>query len=269
MIESALSSTDVLRIAAGLAAAVLVSLIAIRIRALSLSGAIAATVIGTLAVAAGWSFAIVLAGFFASAVSVSKFRSSLKDARLAPIIAKGGARDAFQVLANGGVFALAMIWMIASGNPAAPFAAVGALAGASADTWATEIGSLSRTAPRFILSGRPVATGTSGGVTILGFAAAVAGAAAIGFLSWSVGLSQDALTACLLGGFAGAIADSLAGATVQSRRWCDTCDAATERKVHNCGTRTRPAGGIPWMDNDAVNFLCTLVSAGIAALWVL
>jgi uncharacterized protein (TIGR00297 family) len=269
LVENALSSTDVLRILAGFAGAVLISFLAIRIRALSISGAFVATMTGTLATAAGWGFAIVLIGFFASAVTVSKFRSSLKDARLAPIVAKGGARDAFQVLANGAVFAIATAWAIVSENPAASFAAIGALAGASADTWATEIGSLSRTPPRFILTGRPVPTGTSGAVTILGLAAAVAGATVIGLLSWGVGFPTQAVQACVIAGLAGACADSLAGATVQSRRWCGRCNASTERKVHGCGAPTTPASGISWMDNDAVNFICTLVSAGVGALWVL
>lgn len=267
--ENALASTDMLRVLAGFAGGALISFLAVRIRALSMSGAFAATIIGTLATAAGWGFAIVLVGFFASAVTVSKFRSSLKDARLAPIIAKGGARDAFQVLANGAVFAIASAWATASENPVASFAAIGALAGASADTWATEIGSLSRTLPRLILTARPVPAGTSGAVTILGLAAAAAGAAVIGLLSWGVGFPDEAVEACVIAGLAGAGADSLAGATVQSRRWCGSCNASTERKVHSCGALTTPAGGIAWMDNDAVNFICTLVSAVIAALWVL
>ena len=270
MIAADLPATDaLLRAVVGLAGAALLTMAAVRIRALSISGAIAATFIGAVATAAGWAFAFVLVFFFASAVAVSRFRAKQKEARLSPVIAKGGARDAFQVLANGGVFAAAALWLIASEDSLASFAAIGALAGASADTWATEIGSLSKRNPRFILTGRPVSTGTSGAVTLLGFSAAFAGAAVIGLVSWMTGLGTGALKACIVAGLAGAIADSLAGAIVQSRRWCDSCDAPTERTVHSCGAPTRPAGGISWMDNDTVNFLCTLVAAGVAALWVL
>jgi uncharacterized membrane protein len=71
-----------------------------------------------------------------------------------------------------------------------------------------------------------------------------------------------------IGGAAGAMADSLLGATLQERRWCDACALATERRVHDCGTRTRLAGGLAWMDNDAVNLLATLTGAVVAATLV-
>ena len=56
----------------------------------------------------------------------------------------------------------------------------GAIASANADTWATELGVLSRTPPRLITTGKPVAPGTSGGVTWYGTVAALAGSAFIG-----------------------------------------------------------------------------------------
>ena len=52
----------------------------------------------------------------------------------------------------------------------------GALAAAAADTWATSIGSRSRSRPRLLVGWRPVPPGTSGGITLAGCAGALVGA---------------------------------------------------------------------------------------------
>ncbi|MEZ4523276.1 MAG: DUF92 domain-containing protein [Thermomicrobiales bacterium] len=49
-------------------------------------------------------------------------------------------------------------------------------AAATSDTWATELGIRSGQMPRYVLSGRPVAAGLSGGITPAGTLASVAGA---------------------------------------------------------------------------------------------
>ena len=78
-----------------------------------------------------------------------------------------------------------------------------------------------------------------------------------------VGASPGAV---FLGGVAGSVADSLAGATVQERRWCDACAQPTERRVHSCNQPTRVVGGIPGARNDFVNVVCTMVGAIVAVL---
>lgn len=268
MIENLLPANSLLlRLALGFMGAALASLLAVRFKALSRSGGVAATIVGTVAMAAGWTFATVLLGFFLSATALSRFRRSAKERILSSIVEKGSSRDAAQVLANGGVFTAAAAWYIASPSPAAMFAAFGAVAGAAADTWATEIGSLSRSQPRSILTGRAVPAGTSGGVTLLGAGAAVTGAAFIGFLTAAAG--YGAVLACVVSGVAGSITDSLLGASLQARRWCEACKSFTERKVHSCGKPTSLVSGLRWINNDTVNFVCTLVAAAAAALWVL
>ena len=92
--------------AAGLVLASIVALLARRARALSGRGAIAATAAGTVAMAAGWSWGVLLITYFVSATLVSHYRAGEKAARTSGRVDKGGARDAIQVLANGGVFAL-------------------------------------------------------------------------------------------------------------------------------------------------------------------
>ena len=40
----------------------------------------------------------------------------------------------------------------------------------------------------------------------------------------------------------------------------------TERRIHRCGNITRPAGGVPWLDNDGVNAAATLAGALLGAV---
>jgi uncharacterized membrane protein len=237
------------RALAGLLIALTVALAARRAHALSLVGATAAIVVGVIAVAAGWAWGVLLIAYFVASIALSRLRSAEKAARTGDVVAKGGARDAFQVVANGGLFA------------------VMALAASTADTWATEIGSLATRPPRSILTWRPVAPGTSGGVNVLGMLAMIAGAAFIAYGGRALALEVPIL-AVVLGGFLGAIADSVVGATLQDRRWCDTCQKSTERLVHGCGTATRHAGGITVVDNDLVNLIATFAGAAIAAFLV-
>jgi uncharacterized protein (TIGR00297 family) len=260
------------RALAGLLIALTVALAARRAHALSLGGATAAIVVGMIAVAAGWAWGVLLIAYFVASIALSRLRSAEKAERTGDVVAKGGARDAFQVVANGGLFAVMALAAaaLAPDSLAARMltaAALGALAASTADTWATEIGSLATRPPRSILTWRPVAPGTSGGVNVLGMVAMIAGAAFIAYGGRALALEVPIL-AVVLGGFLGAIADSVVGATLQDRRWCDTCQKSTERLVHGCGTATRHAGGITVVDNDLVNLIATFAGAAIAAFLV-
>jgi uncharacterized protein (TIGR00297 family) len=251
---------------AGLALAALISLAARRSRSLTSSGAIAATAVGTIAVAAGWNWGTLLIIYFAVSTALSRVGRASKERRTASIIAKGGARDATQVLANGAMFAAAAL--VATMRPDVRWIALGAgsLAASAADTWATEIGTLYGGTPRSILTWRTVPVGTSGGISAIGTVAAAAGAVFIGLVVAALGWTSMVARNVMIGGLAGAIVDSLLGATMQSRRWCDVCQRETERMVHDCGTPTRHLRGFVWLDNDLVNFLSNAAGGLIAAI---
>jgi uncharacterized membrane protein len=53
---------------------------------------------------------------------------------------------------------------------------------------------------------------------------------------------------------------------VQAIYYCATCDKETEKAFHGCGTPTLHRRGWRWLDNDMVNFLSSLVGAGIGAV---
>jgi uncharacterized protein (TIGR00297 family) len=230
-----------------------------RANALTASGALAAALTGTVAVAAGWSWGILLIAFFVSGIALSRIGAARKAAMVDAIVAKNRARDVWQVLANGGFFTAAAAASIVSPAPVWLAIGIGSLAASAADTWATEVGTLIGGEPRSIVSGKRVHAGTSGGVTLAGSAAAIAGAAFIATVAWLVKWPLP-LHIAVVSGVGGALADSLAGALVQERRWCSACRTPTERAVHVCGTRTGRVGGVAGFDNDVVNLLCSFVA---------
>jgi uncharacterized protein (TIGR00297 family) len=245
----------------GLVLACAIAFVAWRAQALSASGGVAAATVGTLAMAAGWSWGVILVAYFVSASLLSRYRAAEKETRTSGRVDKSGARDAAQVLANGGVFAVAALGHSQSPDPLWQSLAAGALAASAADTWATEIGTLARSTPRSILDWQPVAVGTSGGVTTPGLFAGLCGALIIAVLAVAVRWPTQAALAALVGGVIGCLLDSAAGAALQARRWCANCDAATEQRTHRCGSPTKRVGGIAWLDNDGVNALSTIGGA--------
>ena len=244
-----------------------IAALALAAGALTLPGAVAATVIGGVSILAGWGWAALLILYFVVAVALSRLGADAKARRTDSVVAKAGGRDAVQVLANGGVFALAAFAAAHATSTHAALlaaAAAGALAASASDTLATEVGTLVGGEPRSITHWRTVPAGTSGGVTIAGSLAMIGGAFLIAFAALGMRLTPH-VVAVALGGIAGAVADSLLGALLQERRRCPRCDVATERRIHDCGAATEHAGGIARLDNDLVNLCATLVGAAVAA----
>jgi uncharacterized protein (TIGR00297 family) len=250
----------VTRVLLGAALAAAIALAAYRIRALDASGAAVAFVVGAVVFgASGWPGALVLFAFFIPSTLLSRLGRTRKQAF--NDAAKQGPRDGWQVLANGGVAALCAL-VASRGGPAFAAAFSGAFAAAAADTWGTEIGMLSPAAPRSLFSFRPIATGLSGGISVAGTMATLAGAGLV------AGVSQLAAVAAFwpvaVGGVAGAFFDSLLGATLQAQRWCPQCASACENDPHSCGSPTVLRRGFEWLENDAVNLAATLAGALIA-----
>ncbi|HEY2027176.1 MAG TPA: DUF92 domain-containing protein, partial [Gemmatimonadaceae bacterium] len=157
------------RLGAGLLVAGAIALAARRAGSLSASGAVAATLVGGASVAAGWRVGALLVAYFVVASALSRLGADAKASRTGGVVEKGGARDAAQVLANGGAFAaLALATIVHPTAAGLVPGAVGALAAASADTWGTEIGTLYGRSPRSILTWRVVPAGSSGAVSGIG-----------------------------------------------------------------------------------------------------
>ncbi|HJW90780.1 MAG TPA: DUF92 domain-containing protein [Anaerolineales bacterium] len=273
----------------GFLLAALISALAYRARALSASGAWAATLTGGLVFGlGGLSWAVLLLIFFLSSSGLSRAFQRRK-ADLSEKFSKGSRRDHGQVLANGGLGALLAIVHALNPELAWPWVAfVGSMAAVNADTWATELGVLSPAPPRLITTGHVTERGASGGVTLYGYAAALGGALLVGLgalvfsretSSWlgpAGGLTSASLlapasliVAAVIGGLVGSTVDSLLGATIQAIYYCPACQKETERHpAHWCGETTSLLRGWRWLDNDWVNFACALAgaAAGLAVL---
>ncbi|HTK56230.1 MAG TPA: DUF92 domain-containing protein [Gemmatimonadales bacterium] len=221
---------------------------------LARSGAIAAMFVGTAVLwGTGWWGGTILLTFFVGSTLLSRL---CPDPAAIKGEAKGGRRDAWQVLANGGAPALGALLGLYDPTVGSWALTVG-LAAAAADTWATSLGATSPSPPRHLLTLRRVEAGTSGGVTWRGTAGGVLGAGSVGLVGWLATGSVALLATAILYGSAGMLLDSLLGATLQGRFRCESCGVATERRVHTCGAATRRTGGVAWMTNDAVNALAT------------
>lgn len=250
---------------AGLMLALAAAALAWRSGSLDRNGFVAATACGTLCAIAGWNWAALLILYFVAASVLSRVGHEEKEAATRSMVSKSGKRDAAQVLANGGLYSLAAV--LAAGLPIPHMAshmasymawgAVGALAAASADTWATEIGVWLGGRPKSIVTGTNVQLGESGGVTFAGTLGSIAGAAWVALAAVLLGFPRGLGIASMVAGVGGSVADSVLGATIQERRWCDACGEPTERAVHPCGSATRRAGGIQRVDNDVINLLST------------
>ena len=147
------------------------------------------------------------------------------------------------MLANGAVAALLAVWAGISPTPWVHAAFAGAIAASTADTWATEIGLLSKAPPRLITARvlgtrAEVPPGTSGGVTWLGTFGACIGAAVIA--GSSAAWLHTAFGRVWLAGFIAMTVDSILGAMVEGR-W-------------------------RWTTNDTVNLIATAVGAALAVL---
>jgi uncharacterized protein (TIGR00297 family) len=213
-----------------------------------------------------WS---ILMAFFASSSIIGRLTGrrgsgARRRAAAEAMHAKGGRRDAVQVCANGGLAAIMAALHALTGRPIFMLGFAILMAAATADTWASEIGVLSRRDPVSILTLRSLPRGTSGGVSTLGLLASTGGALFIGlwfgvgyWLShgWNGGEILAMVAAITGGGFLGSILDSLLGATIQAQYWDELRRAHTERRHNSGGEPNRLTKGIHLVTNDTVNAL--------------
>jgi uncharacterized protein (TIGR00297 family) len=250
---------------------------------LDAGGAAVGTVVGTLIFACGGPlFWIILMAFFISSTGLGYVGRSVKTG-LKEIHQKGGRRDMVQVLANGGMGMLAAVLFRLTGDPAWAAGFAVSFASSNADTWAGEIGVLSRAEPVSLLGFRPVRRGVSGGVSLLGTCASLGGALFISLIfaaaNVPLGIFPGSFVRLALfvtaAGVLGALVDSLLGATLQAQYQARGGAAGktagslllTERRRGEDGAPNRLARGLSFVNNDVVNLAsCALVTIAAVLL---
>ncbi len=182
---------------------------------LSLDGARSGMVLGSLVFGLGGiPFTFLTLFFFLSSTLISGHNT----AGIEPASRNPGRirRDGLQVWSNG--FWLA-IWLMAGfifDSSIFLAGAVAALATATADTWATELGSRRFRVRTYLLNGSEVEAGTDGGISIPGTLAALAGSLVISFLAtYLFALELYAFLVIFVAGYLGCLADSYFGAQIQ------------------------------------------------------
>lgn len=241
--------------------------LAMFLSALTLSGAVAASVTGILVYTGfGLKGIFVLALFFITSSFFSKYKKAVKK-EAAEKTEKGDCRDWQQVAANGAIAALSGFCHFLTGEELWLYIFSVSIAGANADTWASEIGVLSRKPPLSLRTFSFVPPGTSGAVSATGTLAAFSGSfliAATVYVLFSVSLETAFLI--LIFGFLGSVIDSIVGAYWQAVYQCRVCREETEKLSH-CGQKTIKIKGFSILNNDMVNFLSGLSAVVIGIIF--
>ena len=228
-----------------------------RVKFLTRDGAISAASLGILLYTyGGWNYVVPILLFFLTGSLLGRLLNPE-----AKGVEKSGARDPWQVLANGGVPALGLLWGYHTEQPSLGFILfAAALASVTADTWSTEIGMRFGGTPRHILNGKKMAKGLSGGVTLAGFLGALCGASLIALIVHWFDPAIPVLWIIILG-FAGSILDSVSG-VFQAKYQMKGSESWSEKRLEN-GIQI---SGAEWWTNDLVNAFSALVILLISAL---
>jgi uncharacterized protein (TIGR00297 family) len=209
------------------------------VRGVSFSGAIAgAAVCFLLYVGAGLGAFVALVSVFALTWISTRFGYRRKE-KLGTAEKRDG-RTALQVLANLAVAASCAGLSALTGKAVFLLAVSAALSEAAADTVSSELGQARSANARLITTWKEVAAGTDGGVSWAGTLAGIAAATMVSWVCVLTGLLPFRwLGISIIAAVAGMIADSYLGALLERR-------------------------GL--LNNDAVNFLSTLIAACAAFL---
>lgn len=198
----------------------------------------------------GWIIYSAMILFAVLGSGISKL-GNRKKASATALHERKGARSSVQILSNA--FPAVILTMIGYtvNNEVIQLAAFATFSGAAADTFSSEIGMLSKKQPRSILTMKPLKSGLSGGITILGLFSGLAGSFSISLLTLHNYSAVMFLRVWLFGFFA-TIIDSLLGQTVQVKY--SSNGRLTEQKSEE-GAMLERVSGWSWMTNDAVNIL--------------
>jgi uncharacterized protein (TIGR00297 family) len=220
----------------------------IRMKWLSISGAVFAGLIALFWLLANWSLFPIISFFLLGTLAGKLNKNVDSDKKHAK------PRDAFQVLANGGVslvlgilFLIYKVWFL-------EVLMLVSISVACADTLSSEFGMKFGKKTFGILTLKTLPKGVSGGVSWFGFGGALLGAVVIGFFR------MDYFWIIVISGFLGSVLDSILGLLFQAKykRNGQITDIESGELV----------GGYRFITNDMVNILSNVIVVGICWFFI-
>ena len=202
---------------------------------------------------------VLLLAFLLLSVIIDKIKKHFRK-KSDDVSKKGDERDSVQVLANGLIPAIFAILYLLTKHNVFVIAYSVALAECFADTAASGIGALSKTAYDPFRR-KKLEVGLSGGMSVLGTLASLL--APIAFLSIPLAFGVINVKWWLISSacaFLGAIFDSALGSLLQAKYKCKICTRITEREEH-CGEATELVSGRKFITNDIVNILSVIFAS--------
>lgn len=253
----------------GVLLSAILSFLSYKIKFLAKSGALAMFFLASLIFGLGswkWTVPIFLFFFLSSLLSVIRKN---RNKEVDEYFVKSGRRDYAQVLANGGLAGLLVIFYYFFQSELIYCVFVSCIAAVCADTWGTEIGTFFKVKTVNIVTSKIVPQGESGGISIPGLMGSAAGASVISASSlyWINVYQLDFFLIMAAAGVFGSIVDSFLGATLQARYECSVCEIKTERLMH-CNLETQLKHGHEWLSNDIVNLVAG-ISGGLFCITIL
>lgn len=242
----------------GVLISMLMSYIAMRKRFLKLRGSIIAIVIGSIVAMTGLENFALLLLFFCSSSILTKLKGEYK-ASLGLKDASG--RSVGQVFGVG--TPIAIYALLSLFNTQFRTAMLAAIAVANADTWASEVGIALGGEPRMLTKPwRRVKRGESGGITLVGTAASIAGSMTIALSALILAkVSLEEFVVIFVVGYLGELFDGFIGATLQARYVCD--GVVVEEPLCESPRLVR---GVGWMTNEMVNLTTGLLMGALALI---
>jgi len=264
---------------------------------LSLSGLISAWLVGMISCYSSWTIAVSLLTFYYSSSKLTKYKSTIKKT-LEDNHSEGGNRNYVQVFSNSLTATIfALLFHIYTNRLSTIInynydyfssfllsAIIGHYSCCNGDTWASELGILSKSEPILITTLKRVPKGTNGGISKTGILASISGGLLIGVFYYlaTITFGTDnseykylsstfhlipVLLLSTLSGLIGSLIDSLLGATLQASLWSENKKiiVSEERKIPP-NERTKLISGKKILNNHQVNFISSLATSLIAGL---
>lgn len=254
----------------GFGLSVLIAGLAWKKRSLDFSGFLAALVVGTWIYGfGGWVLFATLMAFFITSSLWTKMHE-----KHANVVKTHHGRSWKQVLANSFASFVCVFIYNLTDQGFFLIAAVVAIASSNADTWASELGPLSKGRTVFVTTWKDAPKGSSGAVSLLGTAVSFLGALFIALVYalldfWQNGFQPGGFVLALLlptiGGFAGGLFDSYLGALAQAKYRGVVSGLIVESK-HLLEEAVVLISGFPFVNNDMVNLLSGVFAALFATL---